>query len=250
MTNTIDLAAEPRERAGKGASRAARREGKVPAVIYGNKLPPVLVSLDPKALTRECDQPGFFTRVCEVKLGQDKVRVLPRDVQRHPVNDRPIHVDLMRVSDNTRIRVAIPVAFENEGMSPGLKRGGVLNIVRHEIEVTCLVANIPERILVDLSGLDIGDSVHISKIKLPEGVRPTIARDFTIASVAAPTLMKTAEEEAAEAAAAAAAAAEAAAAGPEGGAGAGAAPGAAPAAGDAKKGGAKPEEKKKEEKKK
>jgi len=226
MVDATKIAAQPRERAGKGAARAARRAGRVPGVIYGEKAPPTLIDLDPKTVDIEIHKPGFFTRVFDVDVAGKVQRALARDVQLHPVTDRAEHVDFMRVGEKTRIRVGIPVKFINQEKSPGLKRGGVLNIVRHTIEVYCSVSNIPQSFSIDLDGLDIGDSVHISKVKLPEGVKPTITtRDFTIAAVAAPSVMKTAEEEAAEAAAAAAAAAPA-----EGAAAAPGAPGAAPGA--------------------
>lgn len=240
MVDVTKIAAQPRERAGKGAARAARRAGRVPGVIYGEKATPTLIELDPKIVQAEIDKPGFFTRVFDVDVGGKVERTLARDVQLHPVTDRPEHVDFMRVGAATRIRVAVPVKFANQDKSPGIKRGGVLNIVRHTIEVYCTVDSIPQAFTIDLDGLDIGDSIHISAVKLPEGVRPTITnRDFTIAAVAAPSVMKTAEEEAAEAAAAAGAAApaEGAAAGaaaPAAGAAAPAAGAAAPAAGVAK----------------
>jgi large subunit ribosomal protein L25 len=195
MADTV-FHAERRERAGKGAARAARRVGRVPGVIYGAKKAPALVSIDPKELHGELRRAGFFTNLYQVQVDGGAEQVLVRDVQLHPVSDRPVHVDFMRVDPNTRVTVQIPVVFENEAASPGLKRGGVLNVVRHEIEVRCLATQIPHQIRVDLTGLDIGDSVHISKVALPEGVRPTIARDFTVATVAAPTTM-TAEVEAA-----------------------------------------------------
>ncbi len=230
MVDATKIAAEPRQRAGKGAARAVRRSGRVPGVIYGEKAPPTLIEIDPKILDAEVHKPGFFTRVFDVQVNGKTERALARDVQFHPVTDRTEHVDFMRVGEHTRIRVGVPVKFVNQDKSPGLKRGGVLNIVRHTIEVYCNVDNIPQLFTIDLDGLDIGDSVHISKVKLPEGVKPTITtRDFTIAAVAAPSVMKSAEEEAAEAAAKAAAAAAAA---PAEGAPA-AAPGAAPAAGAA-----------------
>jgi large subunit ribosomal protein L25 len=223
MVDATKIAAQPRERAGKGAARAVRRTGRVPGVIYGEKALPTLIDLDPKAVQAEIDKPGFFTRVFDVDIAGKVQRALARDIQLHPVTDRPEHVDFMRVGATTRIRVGIPVKFVNQDKSPGLKRGGVLNVVRHTIEVYCRVDNIPQVFSIDLDGLDIGDSIHISKVKLPEGVKPTITtRDFTIAAVAAPSVLKTAEEEAAEAAAAAAAAPVE---------GAAAAPGAAPAAG-------------------
>jgi large subunit ribosomal protein L25 len=228
MVDATKIAAQPRERAGKGAARAVRRSGRVPGVIYGEQAPPELIDLDPKILEIEIKKPGFFTRLFDVEVGGKVQRALARDVQFHPVTDWAEHVDFMRVGDKTRIRIGIPVKFANQDKSPGLKRGGVLNVVRHTIEVYCRVDNIPQAFIIDLDGLDIGDSIHISAVKLPEGVKPTItSRDFTIAAVAAPSVLKTAEEEAAEAAAAAAAATpvEGAAAAP------GAAPGAAPAAG-------------------
>jgi large subunit ribosomal protein L25 len=206
MVDAVTIAAQPRQRAGKGAARATRRAGRVPAVIYGERQAPELIDLDPKELGKELQKAGFFTRVFDIKVNGKTERVLPRDVQLHPVTDRPEHVDFMRVGAATRIRVSVPVEFNNKDRSPGLKRGGVLNVVRHEIEVYCTVDNIPQVISVDLEGLDIGDSVHISAVKLPEGVRPTITtRDFTVAAVAAPSVLKSAEEEAAEAAAKAAA---------------------------------------------
>ena len=226
MIETTMIAAEPRQRAGKGAARATRRADRVPGVIYGDKQPPTLIDLDPREVAREVNRAGFFTRVFDVNVKGKVERCLARDVQLHPVSDKAEHVDFMRVSEGTRIRVGVPVKFLNQDKSPGLKRGGVLNVVRHTIEVHCRVDNIPQLITVDLEGLDIGDSVHISAVKLPDGVRPTIVtRDFTIAAVAAPSVLKTVEEEAAEAAAKAAAAA--ALAGPEGLA---AAPGAVPGA--------------------
>lgn len=236
MVQIANITAERRERAGKGAARATRRAGRVPGVIYGNRMPPENISLDPVALMQQVRRPGFFSRVFEIAIGSDKVRALARDLQTDPVSDRPTHVDFMRFGADTPLRVGVQVIFVNDSKAPGLKRGGVLNVVRHEVEVICVADKIPETLTVDLSGLDIGDSVHISAVALPEGVRPAISdRDFTIATIAAPSRLET-EEELAAAAAAAAAAAEAAAAGvtPEGGAAPGAA--GAPAA-DAAKGG-------------
>ncbi len=182
--------AEPRERAGKGAARAARRAGRVPGVIYGSKKTPEAVSVDPSELATELGKPGFFTRLHDVQVNGATQKVLVRAVQFHPVSDRPIHVDFLRVEPDSRVTVAVPVIFENEAASPGIKRGGVLNVVRHSIEVVCAAARIPHEIRVDLTGLDIGDSVHFSAVGLPEGVRPAItARDFTVATVAAPTTM-------------------------------------------------------------
>ncbi len=204
MSDTENLSAEPRERVGKGAARATRRAGRVPAVIYGAKKDPVLISLDPGDLAKQISSGHFFATLYDIHVGGGKERVLPRDLQLHPVSDRPIHVDFLRVSAATAITVEVPVTFANEEESPGLKRGGVLNVVRYTIEVSCRADAIPQEIRVDLTGKDIGDSIHISEIPLPDGVEPTITdRDFTVASVAAPSVVKEEEAEAAEAAEAA-----------------------------------------------
>jgi len=204
MAQATPMTAEVRERAGKGPARATRRAGRVPAIIYGNKLDSVLISLDPVDLAHQLTGPGFFSRVFDVKVNGETHRVLARDLQTDPVTDRPLHVDFMRFSAATRINVDVQVLFKNEEESPGLKRGGVLNVVRHAVEMICAPDRIPESITVDLSGLEIGDSVHISDIPLPEDVQLTIAdRDFTVATVVAPSALKTVEEEEAEAAAAA-----------------------------------------------
>ncbi|HYB10924.1 MAG TPA: 50S ribosomal protein L25/general stress protein Ctc [Alphaproteobacteria bacterium] len=194
MSDEFVFHAQRRERAGKGAARAARRTGRVPAVIYGAKKAPALVSIDPSELMPELRKTAFFTNLYDVEVEKDKHRVLVRDVQFHPVTDRPEHVDFMRVDPTTKVTVQVPVSFDNEAASPGIKRGGVLNIVRHEIEVVCLATQIPHEIRVDLTGLDIGDSVHIRMVKLPEGVRPSIARDFTVATVAPPNTQQTEAE--------------------------------------------------------
>ena len=189
------LNAEIRERAGKGAARAARRAGRVPAVIYGNKQEPVLITVDPVDLMKELQQPGFFSHVYEIAVGDDKYKVLARDLQTHPINDLPTHVDFMRFSKKTRLAVNVYVDFINEEDSPGLKEGGVLNVVRHEVELRCSPDSIPESLIADLSGLEIGDSIHISNIELPEGVGLIITdRDFTIATIAAPTIFTEVEE--------------------------------------------------------
>lgn len=232
MADIVTIRAEARDRAGKGAARATRRAGRVPGVIYGEKQPPVLISVDPRDITAQMHKQGFFARLVNIELDGAAHRVLPRDVQLHPVTDKPEHVDFMRVGAHTQITVAIPVVFANQERSPGIRRGGILNVVRHEIELVCSVDNIPDRITVDIEGLDIGDTVHISRVTLPQGTKAAISRDFTVASIAAPTAVR--EEQAAAAAAAAAAeaapeAAPAAAAAPAAGA-AGAAGGAAPGA--------------------
>lgn len=196
MAQTHALTAELRDRAGKGAARATRRAGRVPGVIYGNKQDPILISLDPIALTKEMHQPGFFGHVYEVSVGSDKYKVLARDLQLHPINGMPTHIDFMRFSAKTRLAIEVTVEFVNEDKCPGLKEGGVLNVVRHEVELRCTPDNIPETLVCDLEGLSIGDSLHISAVTLPEGVEPTITdRDFTIATIAAPTVAKEVEEE-------------------------------------------------------
>lgn len=207
MVETNTLRAEARDRAGKGAARSSRRAGRVPGVIYGGKLPPALISVDPRELARALHKPGFFARLLTVELDGVAHRTLPRDVQLDPVTDHPLHVDFMRIGAGARIVVAIPVQFNNHEKSPGLRRGGILNVVRHEVELICDADNIPDRVTVNLEALDIGESIHISAVSLPEGTRPTIAdRNFTIASVAAPSALR--EEQAAAASAAAAAPAE------------------------------------------
>lgn len=213
MTDIHVLAAQPRERAGKGAARATRRAGLIPAVIYGDKKAPVMVALEPKTLMSELHKAGFRTTLYDIKVGGDAYRVLARDVHFHPVTDNPLHVDFQRVGKDSTIHVAVPVLFENDLKSPGLKRGGVLNVVMHEIDLVCRADSIPAKLVVDLSGMDIGDSVHMSQIALPDGVRPYNSQNFTVATVAPPTVMKAGEVAAEQAAAAAASAASAAAAG-------------------------------------
>lgn len=163
-----------------------------------------MITLEPRELEREILKPGFFTHLYDVKVDGDAHRVLPRDVQLDPVKDRPLHVDFLRVTADSTIRVNVPVHFTNHGLSPGLKRGGVLNVVRHTVEMICRADSIPDHLTVDLDGHDIGSSIHISMITLPEGARPAIRdRDFTVATVAAPTIEAVPEPTAAEAAAAA-----------------------------------------------
>ncbi|HTH96980.1 MAG TPA: 50S ribosomal protein L25/general stress protein Ctc [Stellaceae bacterium] len=191
MTETIKLEAELRDGAGKGAARATRRAGRVPAVIYGDKKEPVLISLDPKVLSRELHRGGFMSHLVDIQVGKTSHHTLPRDVQFHPVTDEVLHVDFQRVTSKTVTHVEVAVVFDNADKAPGIKRGGVLNIVRHELELVCGADNIPQSIHIDLSGLQIGDSIHISSVKLPQGVQPAIAdRDFTIATIVAPTVVK------------------------------------------------------------
>jgi large subunit ribosomal protein L25 len=194
MSDVLTLAAEARDRAGKGASRAVRREGRVPAVIYGNKEAALSIHVEEKLLTKLLHTGHFMNSVVEISVDGKTHRTLPRDVQFHPVNDRPIHVDFLRVSGDSLITVNVPVRFENEGASPGLKRGGVLNVVRHEVEIKCPSNAIPDDIVVDVTGFEVGDSIHISVVKLPKGVSTVIDRDFTIATIVAPSGMKSQDD--------------------------------------------------------
>jgi large subunit ribosomal protein L25 len=199
MAQATIMTAEVRDRAGKGAARATRRAGRVPAVIYGNKEEPQMISVDPVQLVQQLQKPGFFARVCEVDVAGDKHKVLPRDIQLDPVTDRPLHVDFMRFSATTRVNVEIEVRYLNEDECPGLRGGGVLNIVRHTIEALCRPDDIPDFLTIDLAGLEIGDSVHISSVDLPDGVTPTITdRDFTILTIAAPTILAVEDDDVAE----------------------------------------------------
>lgn len=201
MSKNIALAAKRREKASKGSARAVRREGRVPAVIYGDHKEPVIISLLEKDVVKEYHKGALFTHLCDLDLEGQKHLVLARDLQLDPVTDRPIHADFLRVTPKTRITVEVPIHFLNEEKSPGLKdNGGVLNIVYHEIEVLCAATDIPEYFEVDLAGKQIGASFHLSDIKLPAGVKPTSdEEDFTIATIAAPVVMS--EEEETEAAA-------------------------------------------------
>lgn len=196
MSKVVELKAAARERVGKGAARATRRAGLVPAVIYGDKQPPQPIAVERKELAMRIKAGGFLTTLFSVEVNGQTARVIPRDVQFDPVRDHPVHVDFLRLGEGARLDVFVPVHFFNEDKSPGIKRGGVLNVVRHEIEVNCLADQIPERLAADLTGYDIGDSLHISAIPLPAGVKPTITdRDFTVATVAAPAVLKVEEEE-------------------------------------------------------
>ncbi len=236
MAEAIELKAWARGRSGKGGARATRREGRIPGILYGDKQEPETIAVDYRAISQQMHTGHFQSTIFTLDVDGKKTRVIPRGVQLDPIRDFPIHVDFMRVGKDALVTVEVPVRFLNEAASPGLKRGGVLNIVRHDIPVRCPADAIPDHFEVDLTGLEIGDSVHISAIVLPKGVRPTITeRDFTVATIVG----RSAEEPAAGAPAAAEAAvvgAEAAAAAPAEG---------APAEKEKPK-----EEKKKEEKKK
>jgi large subunit ribosomal protein L25 len=201
MSEQLTLSAETRERAGKGASRALRRTGRVPAVVYGSNESPLSIHVEEKALMMALQGGHFMNSVVMIEAGGTPVRTLPKDVQFHPVTDRPLHVDFLRISEHAKVQVAVPIRFTNEDQSKGIKRGGVVNAVRHELELVCDAAEIPEEIEISLAGMDIGDSLHISAVTLPKGTASAITdRDFTIATIVAPSGVKS---EAADAAAAA-----------------------------------------------
>ena len=201
MSEQLTLPAEARERAGKGASRALRRDGRVPAVIYGDKKEPLSVHVEEKLLAKMLSTGHFMNTVVMVDAGGEPHRTLPKDVQFHPVSSRPIHVDFLRIGEHSQLTVAIPVRFDDEEESPGIKRGGVLNVVRHELELVCDASSIPDEVHISLAGLDIGDSIHISAVTLPEGTKSAIDdRDFTVATIVAPSAVKADEADAAAAA--------------------------------------------------
>ncbi|MBP0439355.1 50S ribosomal protein L25/general stress protein Ctc [Tianweitania sediminis] len=197
MSETYELKAEAREKVGKGSAREIRRNGKVPAVIYGEKQPPLAIALSYKEIFYKIHGGGFKTTVATIDVDGQKIRVLPKDYQMDPVKDFPMHVDFLRVGEHSTVTVNVPVHFLNDTKSPGIKRGGVLNIVRHEIELQVPADQIPDAIEIDLTGLKIGDSIHISAVKLPKLAELTITdRDFTIATIAAPAvLLEGADEE-------------------------------------------------------
>ena len=200
MSEQLTLPAEARDRAGKGASRALRRDGRVPAVVYGQKKDALSIHVEEKLLTKMLHTGHFMNSVVMIDVGGKPTRTLPKAVDFHPVTSRPIHVDFLRISEHTKVNVAVPMRFDNEEASPGLKRGGVLNVVVHELEIVCDAASIPGEIHVPLDGLEIGDSIHISNVKLPNGVLPANQdEDFTVATIVAPSAMKSEEEEAAPA---------------------------------------------------
>jgi large subunit ribosomal protein L25 len=202
MSEQLTLSAETRERAGKGASRAMRREGRVPAVIYGNKEEPLSIHVEEKLLVKMLKTGHFMNSVVMIDVDGGQQRTLPKDVQFHPVTSRPMHVDFFRISEHSKVTVAVPVRFVDEDDSPGLRRGGVLNVVRHDLELVCDAAEIPDEVAISVKGLDVGDSIHISHVNLPQGSESAITdRDFTIATLVAPSALKQSEaEEAAPAA--------------------------------------------------
>ncbi len=194
MSDTLTLPAETRDRAGKGASRALRRSGRVPAVVYGDNEEPLTVHVEEKELVRQLGTGHFFNSVVQIEVGGKALRTLPKDVAFHPVTDRPLHADFLRLSKDAKIHVNVPVHFINEELSPGIKRGGVLNIVRHDLDLVCAPDGIPEEVAIDVTGLEVGDSIHISHVKLPAGVESGITdRDFTIATIVAPSGLRSEE---------------------------------------------------------
>ena len=187
MSENTLISADLRNRVGKGSARAARRAGKIPAVIYGDKKQPISIEIEARVMRKIINEPGIFSRLLDINVDNGKHTVLMRDIHFHPVTDDPMHFDFLRVSQSSTVSVSVGVEFINEAICPALKIGGVLNIVRYEVELNCLPTSIPEKIIVDLSEAKIGDSIHISAVELPEGVTPTITdRDFTIATLQSP----------------------------------------------------------------
>lgn len=194
MSDQLTLSAEKRERNGKGASRALRNSGRVPAVIYGNNEDPASIHIEEKLLLKALHTGHFMNSVIMIDVDGKQVRTLAKDVAFHPVSDRPLHADFLRIGEHSEVHVEVPVHFVDEDTSPGMKRGAVLNIVRHELELVCDAALIPEEIKISLKGLEIGDSIHISHVQLPAGAKSAITdRDFTIATLVAPSGLKSAE---------------------------------------------------------
>ena len=194
MSDQLTLSAEKRERNGKGASRALRNSGRVPAVIYGNNEDPASIHIEEKLLLKALHTGHSMNSVIMIDVDGKQVRTLAKDVAFHPVSDRPLHADFLRIGEHSEVHVEVPVHFVDEDTSPGMKRGAVLNIVRHELELVCDAALIPEEIKISLKGLEIGDSIHISHVQLPAGAKSAITdRDFTIATLVAPSGLKSAE---------------------------------------------------------
>ena len=195
MNQIVQFKVEKREKSGTGNSRELRSKNHIPGIVYGEKKDPILISLDEKILKINIQDSGFFSKQCELHLGGETLKVLPKDVQLHPVKESILHIDFLRVGENTTVTLYVPVKFINENSCPGLKQGGVINTVRHEVELKTPVSKIPEFLEANLDGLEIGDSIHISSVNLEDGVMPTIKdRDFTIATIAPPTVMKVEEE--------------------------------------------------------
>lgn len=196
MSDALNLSAMQRDRAGKGASRALRREGRIPAVIYGDNKDPMPIHVSEKDLMKLLNTGHFMNSLISLEIDGKSSSTLPKDVALHPVTDRPLHVDFLRLGKGAKVDVEVPVVFINQEASPGLKRGGVLNVVRHELELVCEMSKIPDEIEIDVTGLEVGDSIHISNVTLPEGSSSAITdRDFTIATVVAPSALKRSDAE-------------------------------------------------------
>ncbi len=198
---TIDIKAQARDKVGKGSARATRRAGQVPAVIYGNKQDAIPISVNANNWRQLMHKPGIFSQLMNIEVNNETHFVLPRDIQQHPVSEEAEHIDFLRVTKNATVAVGINVEFLNEDKCTGLKLGGVLNVVRSQVELNCPAISIPEKITVDLEGLNVGHTIHISAINLPDGCTPTITdRDFTVATIAAPRggLGETEEDESEE----------------------------------------------------
>ena len=194
MKEILQILAKKRSETGTGNAREFRSKKLIPGIIYGEKKEPIPISLDEKNLKLQVSDTGFFSKQCEIKINEESFRVLPKDIQLHPVKENILHIDFLRIGENTTVTLFVPVKFINENECEGIKQGGVINIVRHEVELKTPVSKIPEFLEANLSGLEIGDSIHISSINLDESVKPTIQdRDFTIATVAPPTVMKVEE---------------------------------------------------------
>ena len=195
MSNVSEIKASLREKVGTGESRMHRRNNKVPCIIYGEKKDPLSINIDIKILKKELENPGFFSKQFDLNVDGNKHRVLAKDIQLHPVKESLVHIDFLRIGENTKVTVFVPVKFINENLCDGLKQGGVINVVRREVEIKSPVTSIPSVLEADLTGLQIGDSIHISSIKLSDDVKPVISdRDFTIATIAPPTVMKVEED--------------------------------------------------------
>ena len=191
-----DLEATVRAGTGKGAARQARRDGLVPGVVYGGGQDPIAINIPFNYLLTRLRKGGFMSTLQNLKIeGHDDVRVICRDVQRHVVKDLPTHVDFMRLKRTTTINLFIPVEFINEDECPGIKRGGLLSVVRPEIELNVLAGDIPDALTVDLTGLEVGDTITISSIKLPEGAKATIDRDFVVGNISAPSSLRSAGDD-------------------------------------------------------
>jgi large subunit ribosomal protein L25 len=194
MANTVEMKAEIRPRAGKGAARATRRAGKVPGVVYGGNQQPTLIALDPRDIMRELHRGGWQSRLYEIAAGDSPIRALIRGVQFHPVTDNPEHVDFQRLVAGERIKVSVPLHFDGEGASPGLKRGGVLNVVHHAVDVVCDADHIPEQFTADLGPLDFNDNVRWHDLKGTDNTRPVLGGDFVVATIVPPAKVEVAVE--------------------------------------------------------